>query len=169
MSERDHNDFAFDTKVIIRRQSEVVSILRGNDAMAFLAGLPDGEADRKAYIAQYIQQYLVNMWLTICRSSPLLRHSQMAPMDRCSFHQCLSVEELREQLVQTGGSEAKAYYLGSLCFFPQNTAQDAWLVIRDWLPFEIICCRRMIANGDFETWLRRVTAATDAQLKTLKY
>ncbi|MCK7579263.1 MAG: hypothetical protein MZV65_28390 [Chromatiales bacterium] len=96
MLQADQSDFAFDTKVIIRQQGDVLAVLRGDDAMAFLEGLPriGSEPDRKAYIARYLSRYFVAIWLAIGKANPL-QQVQAYPLDEHSFQPCADLEQLK--------------------------------------------------------------------------
>jgi hypothetical protein len=171
MNDATDSGFGFETKVIIRQRGSVFSVLRGPDAVTFLEGLPSGvsEAERQSYIAQFVHSYLIKVWLAIGRANHLIMNATSASLDDRVFCPCASLEELRERLSSTQANSSRAYYYGPLCFIQQTNDKDGWLVIRDHLPFEMVACKSMIEKGEFDSWLRRVSVATDAQLKSLNY
>jgi len=85
------------------------------------------------------------------------------------FHECSSVEMLKERLSRGNWCLAQAFYWQDLCFINQVDGGDEWLVIKGDLVFESLTVEPMIASGRFDDFLRRVMTASREQLLTLQY
>lgn len=112
---------------------------------------------------------MIQEWLKIGRRNAWIKDAWDPPFDERSFEEVTSVEELKEELYRGNWAIGTAFYYNNICFINQVDGGDEFLVIRGKVTFESISARVMIANGDFDDFIKDVEVATDEQLKNLTY
>jgi len=111
-------------------------------------------------------------WLSLGNRNSWICLAVDPPFTLDSFRECKDDAELTDYL---GGERCmswalgSAFYVGDLCFIQQVNGGDEWLVLRRGLAFESLSARHVIELGEFDAWLARVRAATDQQLRELRY
>ena len=91
-----------------------------------------------------------------------------SPLQEDDFYECLTIEELYNELTKANWVLGQPFYYQNLCFINQINAGDEFLVIRDTIEFESITASAF-SFEKFSQWIERVFKASEKQLKELNY
>ena len=114
-------------------------------------------------------QHRIDDWQRIGRSNAWISRAVDPPFTRESFHECATLDELKERLQHGNWCLGQAFTYGRLCFINQVDGGDEWLCIKDDLAFESITFGLVIERGEFDKLLTRLLRATPEQCRTLTY
>lgn len=111
----------------------------------------------------------IQAWIELGQANPWICNAWDPPFDRRSFTACASLDHLKERLLHGNWSLGSAFHFEDICFIQQVAGGDEWLVIRRGLAFESASCARIIRNGHFDDFWRRIVRASENELCTLRY
>lgn len=108
-------------------------------------------------------------WLIIGAANRWIREACDPPFTRASFTRCADAAEFKARLAHGNWCLGSAFYLGTLCFIEQTGGGDEWLVIKENVAFESVSAAAMIADGTFDEFLARISAASLYACAKLSY
>ena len=112
---------------------------------------------------------LIAIWEAIGLANPWIAEAHDPPFSKYMLVRVNTLREL-ELIFQYGNwCLGQGYHFRNLCFINQIDGGDEWLTIKDDYAFESITFHRMIKQGEFEPYMRRLLNATKDQCIDLTY
>jgi hypothetical protein len=108
-------------------------------------------------------------WLAIGEANTWIKRAWDPPFNRRSFSACATVEGLKTQIQRINWCLGQAFHVGEICIIQQVDGGDEWLVIRRGIAFESASLGYMIKKGSFDAFWEDINAATDEELRSLRY
>ncbi|MEZ2334709.1 hypothetical protein AB6735_03705 [Mucilaginibacter sp. RCC_168] len=112
---------------------------------------------------------LIETWEAIGLVNPWIAEANDPPFSKHMLVRVNTLQQL-ELIFQYGNCcLGQGYYFKNLCFINQINGGDEWLTIKNDYAFESITFERIINDGEFEAYLKRLLDATKEQCINLQY